>query len=126
MLYDPRRTGHHDRLADDLSVAAAATPALMSEVVSQTCVRVHAQGSAAKARLKRLIEAGAWTDAALALLELELPQWTVRRLACEDGEWLCTLSRQPDLPIELDDVIESSHSCLPLAMLAAFVQARRR
>jgi hypothetical protein len=43
--------------------------------------------------LDRLIEAGAWTDAAITLIGFELPSWSVRRLACEDGEWLCSLSR---------------------------------
>src|SRR5262245_37759776 len=126
MLYDPRYAKHHDELGDTLHTATAMTPALMSKVVSQACVRLHAQGAAAKAKLNRLIEAGAWTDAALALLELELRQWTVRRLACEDGEWLCTLSRQPGLPIELDEVVQSSHPCLPLAILAALLEARHR
>ena len=80
MLYDPRYSKHHDQLGDTLGSVTAMTPALMSQVVSQACVRLHAQSSATKARLNRLIESGAWTDAALALLELELPQWKLRRI----------------------------------------------
>src|SRR5262245_40696798 len=101
MLYDPRRAKHEDQLGDTLRADSAMTPALMSKVIREACVRLHACAATAKARLDRLIEAGAWTDAAFALLALELPQWTVRRLACEDGEWFCALSRQRGLPLEL-------------------------
>ena len=123
MLYDPNYARHHDE--DSLRAAHAITPALMREVIEKTCVRLDAHGPAAKARIDRLIESGAWTDAAMTLLALELPQWTLRRLVCEDGEWLCTLSRHPALPVELDDVVEASHPVLPLAILSALIEARR-
>jgi hypothetical protein len=55
------------------------------------------------ARIHRLVEDKAWTEAALALIEIELPQWKLRRLTCDDGEWFCSLMRHPDLPVELDD-----------------------
>jgi hypothetical protein len=77
-------------------------------------------------RLERLIEAGAWADAAIALVELEMPAWTVRRLTQEGAEWVCALSRQPNLPIDIDDTAEASHQDLALAILAAMVEARRR
>jgi hypothetical protein len=77
-------------------------------------------------RIDRLIEAGAWTEAALALIELEIPAWKVRRLVCENGEWLCSLSRQLSVPIELDDNVEASHEVLALAVLRALVEARQR
>ena len=73
-----------------------------------------------------MIEAGAWDDAALALIELELPAWKLRRLVYEDGEWFCALSRQPNLPVALDDTVHASHEVLSLAILSAFVEARRR
>ena len=76
--------------------------------------------------LDELAEAGAWTDATLNLLALELPQWTIRRLFHEDENWLCTLSRQPNLPIALDDPVEAVHAALPLAILRALIEARRR
>jgi hypothetical protein len=82
--------------------------------------------AAQRARVDQLIEAGAWTDAALALVEQELPAWRLRRLVCEDGEWFCSLSRQPNLPVGIDDAVEAGHEILPLAILAAFVEARRR
>jgi hypothetical protein len=78
-------------------------------------------------RIERLIECGAWTDAALALLELELPQWQLRRLAYDEGEWHCALSQQRELPEWLDDrSIESHHADLPLAILSAVVDAQRK
>jgi hypothetical protein len=97
----------------------------MSAVIAQACQRFAAHGPAAKARVDRLIEAGAWTDAALTLVELELPQWSVRRLICEDGLWHCSLSKQPGLPTGLDETSEASHESLSLAILSAFVEARR-
>ena len=73
-----------------------------------------------------MIEAGAWRNAALALIELELPAWKLGSLVYENGEWLCSLSRQPNLPEALDDTADASHEVLPLAILSAFVEARRR
>jgi hypothetical protein len=92
---------------------------LISEVIGKPSRRLPA-------RIKRLIQSGAWTDAALALLEMELPQWQLRRLAYDEGEWHCALSRQRELPEWLDDrSIESHHADLSLAILSAFVDARR-
>jgi len=79
----------------------------------------------ARARVARLIESGAVTDATLAVLELELPQWRLRRLIYEDGEWHCSLSKHVGLPAHLDELAEARHEILPLAILSAFVEARR-
>jgi hypothetical protein len=54
-----------------------------------------------------------------------LPQWHVRRLAYDDGEWHCALSRQRELPDWLDQSIETRHADLALAILSAFVEAQR-
>ena len=110
----------HDGLDDRLRDAAAVTAGLMSEVVGTASRRLPP-------RIVRLVEAGAWTDAALALLELELPQWQLRRLAYDEGEWHCALSRQRELPEWLDDrSVESHHADLSLAILSAFVDAQRK
>ena len=113
---------HHDRgeLDDRLHDAPAVTADLISEVIGTT-------GRRLPSRIERLIASGAWTDAALALLELELPQWQLRRLAYDEGEWHCALSAQRELPDWLDDrSIESHHADLALAILSAFVDARRK
>jgi len=116
-----------DRLDEELRLARAPMSDLLSDVVEATCRRLPVlKKSGLVTRFERLVEAGAWTDAALALVELEIPDWKVRRLVCEAGEWLCSLSRQPNLPMALDDTVEVSHETLPLAILRAFVEARRR
>ena len=79
-----------------------------------------------ESRIDRLIESGAWTDATLALVELELPQWKLRRLVYEDGEWIVAFPRQPRLPLGLDDLAEASHEILPLAILIALLQGATR
>jgi len=122
MLFTPKR--NLDRLEANLRAAHAITAKLMSNVMTQACVRFAAHSRAAQARVNRLVDAGAWTDAILALLALELPHWRVRRLVQEDGEWLCTLSKQPQLPLGLDEVSEATHEALPMAILIALVQAR--
>jgi hypothetical protein len=112
-------------LGQKLRAAVDMTPKLMAEILDVTRRHVLFQGHRARTlRLKQLIDAGAWTDASLALLELELPLWQIRRIAYDAGEWHCALSRQRELPDWLDQSIESRHSDLALAILTAFVEAR--
>ena len=127
MLFDPKYENRLDRLTEQLRLAPALTPDLVSNVVVAACIRLPVLNKVGKAtRLDQLIEAGAWSDAALALIELELPAWKLRRLVYEDGEWLCSLSKQPNLPVALDDTADACHEVLPLAILSAFVEARRK
>jgi len=84
-----------------------------------------ALGSPESDRVRRLVTAEAWTDAALALVEIELPQWSLRRLTYDNGQWHCTLGRQHGLPEWLDDTVEGSHDVLPLAILEAISEAMR-
>ncbi|MDB5582615.1 MAG: hypothetical protein JWR80_7791 [Bradyrhizobium sp.] len=112
-------------LSDRLRDAQAVTAELMWDIIGETCRRLPSSGRTGKtARIERLIRSEAWTDAALALIDLELPQWQVRRIAYDSGEWHCALSRQRELPEWLDQSIEARHADLPLAMLSAFVDAR--
>jgi hypothetical protein len=103
-------------ISDRLRDAHAVTADLIAEVVRQT---------RKSARIERLIGSEAWTDVALALIELELPQWQVRRIAYDGGEWYCALSRRRELPEWLDPSIETHHLDLSLAILGAFVEALR-
>ena len=113
-------------LGDRLSNAGYVTTELLSDIVHATCRRLpSANQNARAARVARLIQSQAWTDAALALIDLELPRWQVRRLAYDDGEWYCALSRQRELPDWLDQSIETRHADLALAILSAFVEAQR-
>src|ERR1700710_880818 len=111
---------HSFGIGDRLRDASAATAALLSEVIGEACRRFPSAGQAAKtARIERLIETGAWTDAALALIDLELPQWQVRRIAYDEGEWYCALSRERELPEWLDCSIEGPQSDLEVGILSA-------
>jgi hypothetical protein len=113
-------------LSDPLGEANAVTPKLMSELVASVCRRFPSFGQPEKtARISELIQLRAWTDAALALIDLELPFWQVRRIAYDDGEWYCALSRERELPDWLDRSVEARHPDLALAILSAFVEARR-
>src|SRR5438132_8428744 len=119
---------HHNagELDDRLRDAHAVTSEVMAEVIGETCRRFPSAGQTGKIeRIERLIQTGAWTDAALALIDLELPLWQVRRIAYDEGEWYCALSRERELPDWLDRSIEGRHADLPLAMLIAFVEVQR-
>jgi hypothetical protein len=123
MLFRQNPQDRLGKLEEQLQHARTVAPDLLSDVIAEACVRFSQHGDTAKARVNRLIEAGAYTDAALALIELELPHWKLRRLVYDDGEWICSLSRQPWLPVELDEVAEARHEILPLAVLMTFLQA---
>ncbi len=109
-----------------LRLATWLTPALFSRVVTDVCTRLAAASRTNPVeRLAHLVLAEAWTDAALFLIELELPRWRVRRLIYDGGEWMCSLSRQPGIPIETDDAADGWHGIMPIAILLSFVEAKR-
>jgi hypothetical protein len=113
-------------LGEHLRGTGEADADLMTEVIGAACRRYPSLGQSEKtARVEQLIRSGAWTDTALALIDLELPFWQVRRLAYDDGEWYCALSRERELPDWLDQSIEARHTDLALAILSAFVEAQR-
>ena len=123
LLSEPQKPAE---LADRLRDTYAVTTEFLSDIIRQTCRRFPATGQSSKtARVERLIQSGAWTDAALALIDLELPQWQVRRIAYDEGEWHCALSRQRELPDWLDQSVEARHADLALALLSAFVAVQR-
>ncbi len=122
----PLSREYRGELIGRLRDARVVTAEFLSDVIGKACRRFPSMGQTAKtARIERLIQAEAWTDAALALIDLELPLWQVRRIAYDDGEWHCALSRQRELPDWLDQSIEARHADLPLAILSAFVNAQR-
>jgi len=126
MLFHPRYDNRVGRLADELLHAQAVTPGLIAKIIAEACARVPVLDKAGKAaRLGELTAAAAWTDVALTLVELE-PAWRLRRLVYEDGEWVCSLGQQPNVPASIDDTIDAGHEVLPLAILSALVEARRR
>lgn len=127
MLYNPKHENKVGRLEDEFRFAPELTCELISAVIADAHTDLPARDNATKvARLDQMIQAGAWSDAALALIQLKLPAWKLRRLVYEDGEWLCSLSTQPNLPAELDETADGSHDVMPMAILNAFLEARRR
>ena len=119
-------TQNPTELGDRLYNACVVTAELISDIIGQSCRRFPSAGQIGKtARIERLIQSDAWIDAALALIGLELPQWQIRRIAYDSGEWHCALSRQRELPEWLDQSIEAHHADLALAILTTFVEAQR-
>jgi len=115
-----------DALDNALRNAQEPSLDLLSKIIAGACTRIPVFAWAEPlTRVIYLAEIAAWTEATFALIKLELPLWQVRRLAYENNEWLCSLSRQPNLPMALDDCAEANHEVLPLAMLRAFVEACR-
>ena len=113
-------------LGDRLGDANAVTPKLMSDLVATACRRFPSTAASdTTARIKDLIQLGAWTDAALALIDLELPFWQIRRIAYDEGEWYCALSRERELPDWLDRSVEARHTDLALAILSALIEAQQ-
>lgn len=112
-------------LIEQLRDASTMSPPLMRDVIAQSCRRVGTHGSIEHtSRIMRLIDDEAWTDAALALIKLELPMWQVRRIAYDEGEWHCALSRERELPDWLDAAVEARHADFAIALLLAFVEVR--
>jgi hypothetical protein len=118
-----QRSAQLAALAGQVSDADEATSELLSRIIVATARRLWAPSEAAKAvQLHDLIEAGALTQAALGLIELELPFWKLRRIAYDEGEWHCAMSLQRELPEWLDEAVEARHPSLTLAILSAYLQ----
>ena len=125
MLTIRRRDEPLARLTTRIACAAAPSTGLLNEVAN-TCKRFAMLKRAGKTGpFDAWCKSGAWVDAAFALLALELPDWAVRRIVRDSGLWFCSLSRAPNLPTELDEVVEASHEDMALAILSAFVEAKQ-
>jgi hypothetical protein len=112
-----------ETLQREISRADAVTAELASAVLELAFARCATPNRAQQAqRIRELIGVQAWTDAALALVELNRSR-VVRRLCHDDGEWHCTIGSQWPMPEWLDDTVELSHPVLPLAILGALVEA---
>ncbi len=118
-----RRDGAIGGLGERLLGAKAITPQLMSDVLA-ACGLDEGDPTPAASHLRNLNAAQAWNDAALGLVEIELPRWQIARLVFDDGDWHCALSKHSQMPEWLDDAVEARHEVLSLAILTAFVEAR--
>jgi hypothetical protein len=116
--YDPS-----ERLQREIRDADIATADLVSAVLELALAHRAPSGDGPQPnRIRHLIAAQAWTDAALALVALDGSR-ALRQLIHEDGEWHCVLGSLWPLPAWLDDTIEFAHAELPLAILGALVGA---
>jgi hypothetical protein len=126
MVLNPALAKQLEQVAERLHRAQEPSSDLFQLVIDQACLRLPAfSGSVKRQRLDQLIEAGAWIDAALQLAQLERPDWKLRRLIFDDGDWICSLSSAPLLPVTLDEMAECSHPDPALAILGAVVEASR-
>ena len=95
----------------------------MSEAVETACPYMHERGDAEAVRA--MIGTEAWTDATLALITLDLPNWSLRRLGREDGQWWCALA--PGQTAHwAEPEIDERHVNMVCAMLKALISARYR
>lgn len=115
-----------DGLAERIHTAQAAEPGLMAQIIADACPRLALLPKTRTNRMARLVEGSAWIDVALTLIEVELPNWRLRRLIYDDGNWLCSLSQNRAMPIELDDTADACHPIPALAIVGALIEARRR
>src|SRR5947209_4955063 len=109
MLFDPVHKDHLERLDERLRAAPGVSFDLFSDIMA-SCARTAPLAKVGKIdRLACLIQARAWTDAALTLIEVETPDWKLRRLEYQDGEWICALSTEPNMPVAIDDTADARH-----------------
>lgn len=119
LLKAPDVAGFNDIFTD----ITAPTQPLFENILTSSCRRFRLLRYTPQARrLDRLISDSAWIDAALTLLAIEQPQWQLRRLAYDNGEWYCALSRQREMPDWLDQSVETHHADASLAILRAYME----
>ena len=127
VLLHPLRSEQLETLADQVRTTDEPTSELVSAVLVGTARRLSLPSSGADAvQLRQFIDAGALTEAALALIDAELPQWKLRRITYDEGEWHCALSRERELPDWLDQAVEVRHASLTLAILSAYIETVRQ
>ena len=98
--------------------------ALFTKLLADICHGGDPMWQASRvARLRRLIAVEAWSDSALALIALRLPEWKLRRLVYDGGEWYCALSRHREMPDWLDQAVEAHHPIMPMAIVRALHEA---
>ena len=116
-----------DRLARRIRSAREVTPELVEQLID-VCPRIRLVNRSGEVagRVAALVEQHAWLDLGLALIRIEMPAWTLRHLIYDNGTWHCSLSQQPNMPLDFDDSVDAEHEALPLAVFAAILQARQR
>ena len=124
MFIEPSGRNEIDNLASKLAGATQVNASLFAQVVAASPRLMTLRAIGKTARLDRLAVCEAWAEAAIELIALEAPGWTVKRLSLDDREWLCSLTRFPDVPNWLDESAEGRHPILALAVLDALLAVR--
>jgi hypothetical protein len=78
--------------------------------------------AAVRERVRAMIDAQAWTDAILAIADIDRSR-VIRHVVHDDGEWHCRIGSHLAVPHWLDEHAEFSHPVLALAILGALVDA---
>lgn len=123
MLFRPDRLERLAWIADQVRFATRPSTDLVSAIASEISHDDTNGSVRIPAEIARLIAADAWIDTALGLIAREMPQWKLRRLAYDDGEWHCTLSHLREFPEWLDDGIETHNQDIALALFHGLVEA---
>src|SRR5580658_9302582 len=115
--------GSPAELRDDVCRAPAGSAELVSAALDLVAGRCAAPNCADQARrIRALIGAQAWTDAILAIVDLDRSR-AVRQLSHDEGEWICRIGSRCALPDWLDDSVHFAHPVLPFAILGALLSA---
>ncbi|MET4442644.1 hypothetical protein ABIB75_000905 [Bradyrhizobium sp. GM2.2] len=116
--YDPPSLGNRLRNAQVM------TQPLMLEIIDKACRHFPSARIDRAHRARHAPDRSRGLGRCRALMELELPLWQVRRIAYDEGEWHCALSRERELPDWLDAAVEARYSDLALALLSAFIEVQ--
>jgi hypothetical protein len=105
-----------------IDAATEVTPALMRDAIEAACGKLINDRSGTASAIWRLVRADAHVDAGLALIRTALPDWSVRRICHDDGQWWCAMNTSQPVYWDADEVDEA-HPVMALAILKAFVAA---
>jgi hypothetical protein len=108
------------KLRNEISQAPTATSELVSAAHDLMTARCIPYRAAAMQRIRTLIDAQAWTDAVLAIADLDRSR-AIHHVVHEDGEWHCRIGSHGAIPHWLGDTAEFSHPVIALAILGALV-----
>jgi hypothetical protein len=110
-----------------VETAAAVSSDLVRGVLVEACPRHQAAEAARRVdRVSALIDAEAWVELGLLLLDLELPDWSPHRLSRDDSRWSCSICVRGLAMNWIDDVVEVEHEDLALALFSALIQGQIR
>ena len=93
---------------------------LMSEVLRVVCPHRLAARDDRSVQLRQWLETHAFLQIALALVEWELPDWSVRRLGQENRIWWCAITHRHMIDWGGEEEDES-HEDMTLAILKSFL-----